>query len=60
MEGLPMARCTNRWCPSLLLYFLYFLDLDIPYAAVESASEDEPSSCARISRSVTINSSRET
>src|SRR5882672_9248754 len=30
------------------------------YAAVESASEDDPSSCDRISRSVLISSSRET
>ena len=30
------------------------------HAAVESASEEEPSSCARISRNVPINSSRET
>jgi hypothetical protein len=38
-----------------------YAQLDSDQAAVESTdSDDEPSSCERISRNVTINSSRET
>src|SRR5437660_851446 len=56
--GQNLIQTLLEFLASLLLYFLASTSF---YAAVESASDPSaPSSCAKISRSVTISSFRET